>query len=189
MDLYGPDFSDSRDPILSNSRDPMIIFSDSRDTIFNYRDPNRVPKTPWKKPALYYTQNYTQYQILNVASAREWDFTVQTVWWYCAVAHLRGDIGPHITSSDRGERGFQNDDGVKNRYLKFWWPNMWTRPNNNRCYSATVQNSFQKSLILRSLSAMNSCSIAMRSTWSINCLWMCKNILWFKGVLFSLFVN
>jgi len=31
MDLYEPDFSDSRDP--------MIIFSDSR-------DPNRVPKTP-----------------------------------------------------------------------------------------------------------------------------------------------
>jgi len=38
-------FSDSRDPIF-NSRDPMIIFSDSREPIFNSRDPNRVPKTP-----------------------------------------------------------------------------------------------------------------------------------------------
>jgi len=32
---------------------------------------------------------------------------------------LEGNIGPHITSPDRGEKGFQNDDGVKNRYLKF----------------------------------------------------------------------
>jgi len=30
---------------------------------------------------------------------------------------------------------------------------------------------------MRSFSAMNSCIIAMRPTWSINCLWMCKNIL------------
>jgi len=36
MDLYGPDFSDSRDP--------LVIFSDSRDPIFNSMDPNRVPK-------------------------------------------------------------------------------------------------------------------------------------------------
>jgi len=35
---YGPDFSDSRDP--------MIIFADSRDPVFNSRDPNQVPKTP-----------------------------------------------------------------------------------------------------------------------------------------------
>jgi len=27
----------------------MLIFSDSRDRIFNSRDPNRVPKTPLKK--------------------------------------------------------------------------------------------------------------------------------------------
>jgi len=40
MDLQGPDFSDSGDP--------MIIFADSRDPIFNYRNPNRVPKTPLK---------------------------------------------------------------------------------------------------------------------------------------------
>jgi len=46
MDIYGPDFSDSRDPIFSDSRDPMIIFADSRDPIFNSRDPNLVPKTP-----------------------------------------------------------------------------------------------------------------------------------------------
>jgi len=36
MDLYRPNFSDSRDPIFSDFRDPMIIFCDSR-------DPNRVP--------------------------------------------------------------------------------------------------------------------------------------------------
>jgi len=30
MDLQGPDFSDSRDPIFSDFRNPMIIFSDSR---------------------------------------------------------------------------------------------------------------------------------------------------------------
>jgi len=34
MDLYGPDFSDSTDP----------IFYDSGDPIFNSRGPNRVPK-------------------------------------------------------------------------------------------------------------------------------------------------
>jgi len=46
MDLKGPDFSGSRDPIFSESRDPMIIFSDFRDPIFNSKDPNRVTKTP-----------------------------------------------------------------------------------------------------------------------------------------------
>jgi len=39
MGLYGPDISDFRDSIFSDSRNPMIIFADSR-------DPNRVPKTP-----------------------------------------------------------------------------------------------------------------------------------------------
>jgi len=29
----------------------------------------------------------------NVASAREWDFTLQMVWWFCAFVHLRGNIG------------------------------------------------------------------------------------------------
>jgi len=33
MDLYGPDFSDSRAPIFSHFKDLMIIFSDSRDPI------------------------------------------------------------------------------------------------------------------------------------------------------------
>jgi len=37
MDLQGPDFSDSRDP--------MIIFAALRDPIFNSRDPNRVPNS------------------------------------------------------------------------------------------------------------------------------------------------
>jgi len=46
MDLWGPDFSDSRDPIFSDFRDPMIIFADFKDPIINSRDPNRVPKTP-----------------------------------------------------------------------------------------------------------------------------------------------
>jgi len=40
------DFSDSRDPIFSDSRDQMTIFSDSKDPIFNSSDPNRVPQTP-----------------------------------------------------------------------------------------------------------------------------------------------
>jgi len=31
---------------LSDSRDPMIIFADSSDPIFNSRNPSRVPKTP-----------------------------------------------------------------------------------------------------------------------------------------------
>jgi len=44
MDLYEPDFSDSRDAIFSDSR--YQIFSDSRDPIFYSRDPNRVPETP-----------------------------------------------------------------------------------------------------------------------------------------------
>jgi len=38
--------SDSRDPIFSDSKDLMIIFSVSSDPIFNSGDPNRVPKTP-----------------------------------------------------------------------------------------------------------------------------------------------
>jgi len=33
MDLLGPDLSDSRDPVFSAFRDPMIIFSDSKDPI------------------------------------------------------------------------------------------------------------------------------------------------------------
>jgi len=35
MDLYGRDFSDSKDPVFSDSGDPLRIFSVS--------DPNRVP--------------------------------------------------------------------------------------------------------------------------------------------------
>jgi len=35
-----------RDPIFSDFRDALIIFFDSRDPIFNSRDPIRVPKTP-----------------------------------------------------------------------------------------------------------------------------------------------
>jgi len=37
MDLYGPDFSDSRDP--------MIIFADSRDLFFNSRDLKHLKKS------------------------------------------------------------------------------------------------------------------------------------------------
>jgi len=33
MDLQGLDFSDSRDPIFPDIRDPIIIFSDSIDPI------------------------------------------------------------------------------------------------------------------------------------------------------------
>jgi len=46
MNLRGPDLSDSGDPIFFYSGHPMMIFSDSRDPIFNSRDQNRVPKTP-----------------------------------------------------------------------------------------------------------------------------------------------
>jgi len=46
MDLLGPDFSYSRDPIFSESRGPMITFADSRDPILNSRDPNQIPETP-----------------------------------------------------------------------------------------------------------------------------------------------
>jgi len=35
-------------PIFSDSTDPMIISSDSRDPICNSRDPSRVPETPLK---------------------------------------------------------------------------------------------------------------------------------------------
>jgi len=42
MDLQGPDFSDARDAIFSDSRDPMAFFNDSRDPIFNSRDPNQL---------------------------------------------------------------------------------------------------------------------------------------------------
>jgi len=38
MDLMGPD--------SSHFKGPMVIFSDSRDPIWNSRDPNQVPKTP-----------------------------------------------------------------------------------------------------------------------------------------------
>jgi len=31
----------------------------------------------------------------NVASARKGDFTLEMVWWYCAVTHLRGNIPDH----------------------------------------------------------------------------------------------
>jgi len=41
MDLNGPNFSDSTNP--------MIIFSDSRGPIFNSMDPNRVLKSSLKE--------------------------------------------------------------------------------------------------------------------------------------------
>jgi len=48
------DFSFSRDPIFSDSKGPVMIVSDSRNLIFNSRDPNRVPETPYKNPELEY---------------------------------------------------------------------------------------------------------------------------------------
>ena len=42
MDLQGSDFSDSRELIFSDFMDPMIIFSDSKNPIWNARDLNRV---------------------------------------------------------------------------------------------------------------------------------------------------
>jgi len=46
MDLQGPNFTGSRDPIFFDSGGPMLIFSESRKPIFTSRDPNRAPKTP-----------------------------------------------------------------------------------------------------------------------------------------------
>jgi len=46
MDLQGHIFSDTRDPILFDSREPMTIFAASRDPSFNSRDLNRVFKSP-----------------------------------------------------------------------------------------------------------------------------------------------
>jgi len=61
MDLFGPNFSNSRDPSFSDFSDPMIIFADSRDPIFNSRDPNRVPKTP-KKTGLAYQSRASKHK-------------------------------------------------------------------------------------------------------------------------------
>jgi len=47
MDLQGPDFSDSRDSIFSDSRDPMIIFADSGATFHGrYGSLKRLLKKP-----------------------------------------------------------------------------------------------------------------------------------------------
>jgi len=46
VNLQGPYFSDYKDPIFFDSSDPVMIFIECRDPIFNYRNPNRVPKTP-----------------------------------------------------------------------------------------------------------------------------------------------
>jgi len=45
-----------RDPILSDSKDPITIFVDSRDPIFSSRDPTRVPKTSLKNPDVIYVK-------------------------------------------------------------------------------------------------------------------------------------
>ena len=34
----------------------------------------------------------TRYEILNVASAQQWDSLRRMIWWYCAFAHLRRRI-------------------------------------------------------------------------------------------------
>ena len=54
MDMQGPDFSNCKDQMFPDFRDPMKIFSESRDPIFNSRDANRVPKTlkNWSRPIL-----------------------------------------------------------------------------------------------------------------------------------------
>jgi len=44
------------DPIFSDSGNPIIIFSNSKDPIFNSTDLNRVPETPEKKPWWYTVQ-------------------------------------------------------------------------------------------------------------------------------------
>jgi len=44
MDLYGPDFSDSRDPIFSDFRDPMICYLNLGTRIGSLK---RLKKTWW----------------------------------------------------------------------------------------------------------------------------------------------
>jgi len=46
MDLQGSDFSILGTRISLDSRYRIIIFADCRDPIFNYKDPNQVPRTP-----------------------------------------------------------------------------------------------------------------------------------------------
>jgi len=43
----------------------MIILSDSRDPIFDSRDPNRVPKTP-KKPWFRVYLKYSRHEVPNI---------------------------------------------------------------------------------------------------------------------------
>jgi len=40
---------------------------------------------------------YTRYQIWNVASAQEWDFTVRMLWGFCAFTQLRTLKGTLVT--------------------------------------------------------------------------------------------
>ena len=63
MDLCGRGFHDSKDPIFSDSTDPLIIFSDSKDAIFNSMDPNRVTKSLLK------TWRYVKINVLNVTES------------------------------------------------------------------------------------------------------------------------
>jgi len=48
---------------------------------------------------------YIRCWIWNVASAREWDFTTQMVWWHCAVAHLRGNTVHGHTQTGQVDSG------------------------------------------------------------------------------------
>jgi len=72
----------------------MIISSDSRDRIFNSRDPNRVPKTPQKKPDLVVSDWCPK---LNVSKNK-------TYW--SIIAHLAQNLSIHEPREQESQQVF-----------------------------------------------------------------------------------
>jgi len=98
----------------------MIIFADCRDPIFNSRDPNRVPKTPLKKPWLYnymvfvYTIFVSKLQVKNPVllklaskSKTPWAHAFHKVWstlrfieLHTHFQHLLTFVYKHVKQTD-----------------------------------------------------------------------------------------
>jgi len=57
----------------------------------SYENTNKVGPTPLCQIASSCFLAFPTFW--NVANVRASDFTAQMIWWYCAVAHLRGNIG------------------------------------------------------------------------------------------------
>ena len=64
-----------RDTIFSDFRDLTIILSDSRDPMWNSRDPIRVPKTPLEKTCIYIYFFFLIFGEDHLASGRSLKFT------------------------------------------------------------------------------------------------------------------